>query len=376
MIRQADHTTHVAIIGAGPAGVAAAIAAVRRGAMVTLIDKAAFPRDKVCGCCLNRAGLTVLDSLGVGDVIDRIGGVGLRRLRLGAGGRSAGIALDHGRAVSRTAMDHALIERAVELGVRFLPGTKATVVGPGRVRAGDAMIECDLVIAADGLRGDATDRDDTVQPDSRIGIGATIAHQAGYEAGTIHMACGPGGYVGLVRVEAGRLNIAAAFDAAFIRDAGSPGDAVARTLAAAGFPTIESAGSTRWHGTPALTRQRRAITGDRLLVVGDSAGYVEPFTGEGMAWALAGGAAAGALAAAGWRADTAARWAAMHRRTVRRRQGVCRLVAATLRRPTLTRAAVDLLRWFPAPGALISRRLNRPPRPLAAPPRSIGASTA
>jgi len=376
MIRRADPITAVTVIGAGPAGVAAAIAARRRGAAVALIDKARFPRDKVCGCCLNRAGLAVLEGLGVGEVIDRLGGVGLRRLHLGAGGRSADIALDHGRAVSRTAMDHALIERAVEQGVRFMPGTKATVVGPGRVRAGDALVESDLVIAADGLRGDATDRDDAVRSDSRIGIGVAIDHHGDYTPGTIHMACGPGGYVGLVRIEDGRLNIAGAFDAAFIRDAGSPAAAVARTLATAGLPVIDFDSSAQWHGTPALTRQRRAITGDRLLVVGDSAGYVEPFTGEGMAWALAGGAAAGALAAAGWRADTAARWAATHRRTVRRRQGVCRLVAATLRRPTLTRAAVELLRWCPGPGALISRRLNRPPQPLAGVSQPIGASHA
>jgi len=349
-----DSPVTITIIGAGPAGASAAIAAAATGACVTLIDKAVFPRDKICGCCLNRAGVAVLDRLGV-----TVGGDELNRLHLACGGRAADVALRHGRAISRHALDTALIDRAVTRGVRFIEGVTARVVSPGGVEAGDEVSEADVVIVADGLKGQAAASDETVRPTSRIGVGAIVESDADYRPGTIHMACGEGGYVGVVRVEDGRLNIAAAFDAAFIRAAGEPGEAVRRTLNAAGMPAIAFDDSVRWRGTPALTRSRRSVAGERLLVVGDSAGYVEPFTGEGMAWALAGGAAAGALAGRGWRADTAATWRRTHRAMIGRRQRTCRAVAAVLRRPWLTGLAVDVLRGMPIAARLISGRLNR-----------------
>lgn len=361
MIGQVRNMRRLVVIGAGPAGVAASIAAVRAGAAVTLIDKATFPRDKVCGCCLNESGLAVLRELGVADAA---AGRSLERFCVATGGRAAEVRLHHGVAISRRRMDTALIERAVGEGVTFISGTKAKVIGPGHVSAGDRQIDADLVICADGLKGQAAERDDAVHPAARIGIGTTVDSGGNYEPGTIYMVCGRGGYVGLVRVEDGLLNVAGAFDAAFVRESGGPGGAVDLTIGDAGLPPIDWPGDTHWQGTPALTRRRRAVVGDRLLIVGDSAGYVEPFTGEGMAWALAGGAAAGALAANGWQTDTAARWEAMHRQIVRRRQGVCRMVAGLLRRPRLTGLAVDVLRFGPGVARVVSRRLNRPPRPI------------
>ena len=58
-------TTEVAIVGAGPAGTAAAITLVRAGIDVVVIDKASFPRDKICGDGLTTAALRELDSLGL-----------------------------------------------------------------------------------------------------------------------------------------------------------------------------------------------------------------------------------------------------------------------------------------------------------------------
>ena len=44
-------------------------------------------------------------------------------------------------------------------------------------------------------------------------------------------------------------------------------------------------------GTASLTRQTRPIAGERFFVLGDATGYIEPFTGEGMAWAMVSGQA-------------------------------------------------------------------------------------
>jgi len=96
-------------------------------------------------------------------------------------------------------------------------------------------------------------------------------------------------------------------------------------------------------------------------VLGDAAGYVEPFTGEGIAWALATGAAVAPLAArapAGWQPALARQWADVHRRIVGRRF-LCRATAAILRRPRLVRLAIRLLALAPALAAPIVGLLNR-----------------
>ncbi|MEM8781655.1 MAG: hypothetical protein AAGE65_02270, partial [Planctomycetota bacterium] len=113
--------------------------------------------------------------------------------------------------------------------------------------------------------------------------------------------------------------------------------------AEAGFYEAFAGGPEAWRVSPLVSAYRPLVAATGLLVVGDAAGYVEPFTGEGMAWALqaADGAAAlvGAALAGEITAKTAAaRWArrcATHRRTGR---WWCWGTRAALRRPRLVRA--------------------------------------
>ncbi len=113
-----------AVVGAGPAGAVAARELARRGRSVLLIDKATFPRWKVCGCCLNGSALDTLAAVGLGDLPARCGAVPLERVRLEAGGRGAELPLPGGVALSREAFDAALVRAAVAAGVAFLPGTR------------------------------------------------------------------------------------------------------------------------------------------------------------------------------------------------------------------------------------------------------------
>ena len=71
----ADRVWDCVVIGAGPAGALAAREVARRGASVLLLDRAAFPRYKVCGCCLNPRSLGVLDRVGLGHLVGQLGGV-------------------------------------------------------------------------------------------------------------------------------------------------------------------------------------------------------------------------------------------------------------------------------------------------------------
>ena len=100
-----------------------------------------------------------------------------------------------------------------------------------------------------------------------------------------------------------------------------------------------------------MTRQAPKLGDERVFVLGDAAGYIEPFTGEGMAWALAGGTLVAPLALEacrnGWDDSLLARWTATYRRTVSRRQFVCRLTADLLRRRFTTSLLVRTLGTLP-----------------------------
>ena len=136
----------------------------------------------------------------------------------------------------------------------------------------------------------------------------------------------------------------------WFRTLGSPGSAASWVLAQAGLPAIEELGSTRWEGTAALTRRTRPIAADRLFLLGDATGYVEPFTGEGIAWALASGRAIAPLAFRAierWNPHLCDEWDTLHRRLVRNRQLVCRGVMAMLHRPWLADLGFEVLVRLP-----------------------------
>ena len=275
------------VIGAGPAGSVTARELARRGCRVLMVDKAKFPRAKVCGCCLNGAAIGTLEQLGLAHVLDRA--APLDRVRRAAGSRVAEVRLSRGVALSRKVLDERLVEEAVRAGVEFRAGVVVN-------RASDFLSQSRVVIAASGLTGG----DAQAVTGSRIGAGVVLPADTApefYGSRTIYMATGRGGYVGLVRVEDNRLDVAAAFDAAFVKSAGGLGVAAKTILREADWPVPLELTGAPWKGTPALTRRPARLAECRVFVVGDAAGYVEPFTGEGMAWAMMSAAALAPIAA-------------------------------------------------------------------------------
>lgn len=364
------------VVGAGPAGSAAALALARLGRSVLLVDRAAFPRAKVCGCCINPAALATLERIGAGDLPHRHGARPITHLRLAARRRAADLALPGGVSLSRSAFDHALCLAAQTAGAAFCDRTSATL---GEVRDSGRVVtlptdsdtrdvEAAVVIAADGLGGSLLDGEPAFRPRaapaSRMGLGAVVRHApAAYDDGAIHMAVAARGYVGLVRLEDGSLDIAAAIDPAFTRASGGPACAVAAILDDAGFPPIPGLGESPWRGTPLLTRHRPRLAAHRLFVIGDAAGYVEPFTGEGIAWALASGEAVAPLAAQAaraWSDDLIDRWHVTHRRLFAARYRSCHVVTRMLRFPRLTAAAVAVLSRLPGLASPVVRAISRP----------------
>jgi flavin-dependent dehydrogenase len=380
----------VVVIGAGPAGSLAATLLAREGLGVMLVERRAFPRPKVCGGCLNAQAVAVLERAGLAGRLRALGAAPVNRLRLHHRGRRAEIALPEGFAVSRASLDDALAAAAAEAGcdVRF---ETAAVVDPRcdeevgrevrvvhlRCQAGrEELIRARAVVVADGL-GHASLRNCTgfesrVAAASRVGIGAEVPVGAvSVTRGTISMAVSRFGYAGAVEVEGGRVNIAAAVDPALLKTSGSPAAALRAIFADAGVQVEAPLESVDWMGTMPLTRRLADPVASGIFVIGDAAGYVEPFTGEGMAWAFAGAWSVAPLVAQAVRSPGAGAeqdWVRRRARIIGPDQRRCRLLASGLRRPALVAASLALVSRFPGAAAPVIARFS--PRPPAAPERT------
>ncbi|MBM9465039.1 geranylgeranyl reductase family protein [Aeromicrobium sp. YIM 150415] len=160
-------STDVLVVGAGPAGSAAAAWAARLGLDVVLADAASFPRDKTCGDGLTPRAIAELDRLGLGDWVRghtvnrglRANGFGQQLLLPWPGGSLP----DHGSAVPRTELDDRIFRAAVDAGARPLENARAVDVtwsagavdgvvfrvGPDKT---EHTVACRRVIVADGVR--------------------------------------------------------------------------------------------------------------------------------------------------------------------------------------------------------------------------------
>lgn len=358
------------VAGAGPAGALLAQRVAADGLAVLLVDRQSFPRDKVCGGCLSARTLEELHRAGLGAFVDSLGATSLRRLRLGGWGRTADLSLPGGIAVSRRALDAALVEAAIASGAHFLP---RHAVGIGPVCGDTREIElisttsrhtarARIVADASGL-GSRLVSVATVRRSRRPRIGCNAVVEAANEAyrpGTIYMAVGRSGYVGATRLEDGRLNVAAALDQRAMRDHG-PGALVDEVLREAGFGSIEATTSASWSGTPVLSQQPRQRAGERVFSVGDAAGYVEPFTGEGVGWALRSAALLAPIvsrAVSSWSDDMMVVWSETYSTELARSQRACRALAWLLRRPLAVRCVVSVLARRPALAAPFVRHLH------------------
>ena len=386
----------VAVIGAGPAGSVLARELASRGRSVVLIERATFPRRKVCGACLSGHAVRELTAAGLNGLLTEHGAIPQTGFRLGVGGRSrraAFVETAGGVALSRARFDAALADAAVAAGAVCRFGTSARVgpegtvtlkgVASGELRAGAVAIACGLrgagaVWSRDRQGASPDDRvsretlpagrgstslTSAVRPGSRVGAGCELG--AGefdadfFAPGTIHMAVAAGGYVGATVTEGGELNLAGAYDLSFLKAEGGPGPASAAVLTAAGFPAPETLATAAWAGTPPLTRAAGDVAAGGVFLIGDAAGYVEPFTGEGMGWAIASARAAADPIEAFLNGDptAGAQWRTAYRRSVGRRKGWCRAVAAAARTPLAARAAAAALNRAPALAAPLVRHL-------------------
>jgi len=359
----------ILIIGGGVAGCSLAIRLRQLGIDVDLAEKEVFPRSKACGCCIGVAGLESLRDLGVLDAAMSVS-MTTNRWCASIGNRLLEIDLPAGIAISREVLDPLLMDAAMTGGANIFTPCNATVSCVRQDRVEVKLIcdgntrtaKYDCVIVASGLRaGSVQDMLPWIEtPHGPFGISFT-ADSDDIQTQRIYMACDDDGYVGLVQLGDGRVDVAAALQSGGMSASkGNPITRVEAILSRSQFAPVDLTNRSPALTTPPLRRSREAGCG-RLLAVGDAAGYVEPFTGEGMTWAMQ-----SAIAAADLIADAiddlqsvGDRWNQTQAALLARKKRNCRLVTSALRSPLARSFAARTLSVFPALAQPLVRSLNR-----------------
>lgn len=373
------------VIGAGPAGAMAALQVARAGASVVCIDRSKFPRPKVCGGCVNADSVRQLEAVGIGGSAADLPKEPFDRLGIHHRGRSASVAVPQGWVVDRRFLDAALVDAAIGAGAHFLPGAVARIndvpadnagrptVGPNRsvcvrIDGQDHELRGRIVLLASGLSGSGSPRQPewqvTVKSTARVGLHATIVDAGDfYLAGRVYMALHRHAYVGIVRLADGCLNLASAIDPSFLRDNGSE-ESIEQVLESAGLPCPGRLHLAHWNGTVPLTRWCNSPSGHRLFAIGDAAGYVEPFTGEGIAMALTSAQLVVPMVLRGiseWTPSMSSDWFRQHR-ALRRRQTTSHVLASLLRNSWTISALMSAVNLFPIWSNTLALHVSRPHR--------------
>jgi menaquinone-9 beta-reductase len=378
-----DRIWDVVVIGAGPAGAVAAHDLARTGAAVLLIDRSTFPRPKVCGGCLNHRALDAIERSGLAPRLVDAGAVSFDTLQLRAGRAQAAVPLPSGVGISRDRLDAVLVEAAEARGTGLLLGARAAAMARDASglftitvetsRGSQSRVRCRVVVAATGLGSRFALRHlagETVAARSRIGASAVLdtAIHAPWHDHAVNMTVGTHGYVGAVRIAGGRWNLAAALDVGAVPRARAIGPVIREILKDGGWDAPPEFDRLAWRGTPQLSRRPRVVAAEGLFAVGDAAGYVEPFTGEGMACALQGGRAVVpfALQAIEGQPGLPEAWGRTLRDDVQRRLALSSVTARLLRHPSLATQITSLLCSWPGLAARPIAWVNRPAAPRGA----------
>jgi geranylgeranyl reductase family protein len=310
----------VLVIGGGPAGATTAILLAQHGHDVVLLDKARFPRAKACAEYVNPAAAAILGRIGIHSRAMKAGAVPIDGMTV-ITPRETRFTLDYASGtpypalgLSREQFDWLLITRAREAGVDVREDCPVREVarepdGGLRVRAMESgrerTLRPRLLIGADGrysvvARGLGLSRG--VRWPRRIGL---AAHYRDFPLvdgfGEMHVT--PHGYCGIAPQEEGRVNVAMVLDLARFRARSGDRQPVAECFERllASFPGLtERAGRAERvspvRGVGPLAHRVTRVAGDGFLLVGDAAGFFDPFTGEGIYDALRGGELAAATA--------------------------------------------------------------------------------
>jgi flavin-dependent dehydrogenase len=355
-------THDVIIVGSAPAGSLAALVLGRAGHRVALLDRAAFPRAKVCGNCINPAAWDIWKKLDLTKSYSALPHQELTGFVVHCEGRTiyryAFQPPQRGpRAIAREVLDDWLRREAEADGVEFLPETTVTGIDAesGTVQTSRGEFSGRLIFGADG-RNSLVARQSGLMPPPRrchrVAWQTSIPAPPGLDD-QAHMHVFEEGYFGYCRYSPTHAVISMVLDSRRTQDP--------LLLARRYFPAFEE---QPWLRMNPITRAPARAGRGRVWLLGDAARVVEPFTGEGITFALSTGllAAEAALPALA-RNDPApalARYSRLHRQLYRRRAWVNTLLRWTLTTPSRPVRLLRNVERLPGIVSFLSQRVHAP----------------
>jgi len=347
-----DSPYNVAVVGGGPAGSTCAAFCAAGGLRTLLIEREIFPREKVCGDCLNPSAWPVLERVGVADAVRAQGSGPLREVEFAdAQGRSIRCPLPVGAGaeigIRRSVLDALLLDTAKGRGVKVLEGVAVERItrenGRWQIDSGERRLFARRLVAADGRNSTVARLLGLLPAPAKDRVGLQTHFPAPRDFGDrVVMRFLPWGYSGLASVGQGILNLCLV---ARPRDI----DAL-KSWAVANFQLTPD---QPWRIVTPLSRDALDPAREGLLLVGDAARVVEPFTGEGIYYALA----SGELAARHLLSDDLPGYARAHARLYRGRLWVNALARAACLYPALASFFLRTARVWPGMLAWLTRKV-------------------
>jgi flavin-dependent dehydrogenase len=368
----------VVVVGGGPAGSVTALLLAREGVRVRVIERARFPRTKVCGEYLNAGAVAALERLGLLDAVRAVSEplCGVRLIPAEA--EVVTLPFRHeSLACARSALDAVLLDAAVAAGAVVEHGrVEFTLVDEGWcdgvvVRTDDgALVERPAVytVGADGIGSFIARKTGLTKPIRRAARYAVGGHYAGFGDLDRHveMYVGGGAYFAINPLSADQANVMVVVPRERLAqwsadvDAGIHGAAAELGRGVRSFEGVTRIGPRVSIGPLAhdVEEPQRAA----VVLVGDAAGFLDPFTGQGVFLALTGAEHAAQAILTGLRGeggfkalDAYGRW---RTRDVAWRKRLSQAVGALVDIPVLARRAAERLARFPEAGAALLDALS------------------
>jgi flavin-dependent dehydrogenase len=379
----------VAIVGAGPAGSAAAIMLARFGYKTVLFDRDSFPRDKLCGEFLSGESWSYLEELNCADGIRHHSPPPISSMRfISARGTDANVKLPAAASgVSRRLLDHTLVQSAAKTGAEVFERHEVTSIGMNveahaelsvrRPDGGIRNLKARLVLGTYG-RFSQIDRalGRASAPVNRKFnfVGLKLHHRLRGSAPELHSTgevyAFRGGYCGICRVEGGLVNVCMLLQRQWLQGGAQWPEVITRLTAAnpafaARISALEACQEPVQTAAPVSLARKQLAVGN-VFFAGDAAAMIAPLCGDGQAMALDSGIRFAKLVHEQWQPASrpltglATAWTSEWHQAYDARLNTARLLQFALLRPTISHSAISALRYLPAAGEWLARITRGP----------------